>query len=469
VCEDEARYHRYYCDVISLRITGDFRSSLWRQLIPQAGEVEPSIKHAIIALGALSKSTNNPGASWDPHHEYALIQYDKALKSMRAAMRGQDRNYRNILMSCILVFCFESQEGHLASASAHASSAVSLLFQCAVDQGGHKSRRHPSHCAQRFSIEEDLHAAFSNLDLQALLLLDNRPAHLHRELVEGMTAAVNEMPTEFVDLKDCRAFLQVIMRRNFHFISASTLQIQDQELKVDSRSQTVAEFHPRDNVGSKLVSALPTSRNVPMALKEQRDRYMADICQWKCASDHLFQRIALSENGVQNFVSVNLLKIHAAMNTVLLSHTFSRETEYDVYLPEFRLITELSTTIYPYLISPTSLMYRFDLGIIAALFQVGVHCRNSETRHQAVDLMLRSPGYREGIWDATFLGKVSEAAMQIEEEWMDEGGCIPGNRRASLLKGDCWLSERRAVQVFGQRIGTDRENEIIEREIELRW
>ena len=98
--------------------------------------------------------------------------------------------------------------------------------------------------------------------------------------------------------------------------------------------------------------------------------------------------------------------------------------------------------------------------------QVGIYCRDSKTCHQAIDLLLKSPGHHEGIWDPMATGKISEAIMNLEEEWMDENWHIPGNRRATLLKGDCMLNEQKAIQVFAQRIGTDRED-VVEREIEL--
>ena len=468
--EDEGRYYRYYCEDLAAQITGPFKTSLWKRLIPQVGETQESIKHAIIALGALSKSRSYSDTSWDVHREYALIQYGKALKGMQIAMQNQTRDYRNALISCILVFCFESLEGHQASASIHASGAVSLLFQWSVDRGGHKGRNHPALCAQQFLIEEDLHSAFCGLDLQALLFLDNRPAHLHRRLADKMTAAVEEMPGEFVDLKDCRTFLQVIMRRNFHFIAAARSEIQDVEPNVDHADQDLAAFRPGNNVWIKSTSTLHSPKTIPLALRKQRDQYIADVHQWRKASAHLFQRTSVPEHDIQDFIGTALLKIHAAMNTIILVRTFfPSETEYDAYLPEFRLIVKLSTLIHPHIISRASSTFSFDVGIIAALSQVGIYCRDSKVRHQAVDLLLKSPGYQEGIWDPMVMGKISEAIMQLEEEWMDENGYIPGNRRATLLKGDCMLKERRVVQVFAQRVGTDREDDVVEKTIELRW
>ena len=277
---------------------------------------------------------------------------------------------------------------------------------------------------------------------------------------------------EFVDLKDCRTFLRVIMRRNFHFIAAARSEIQNIEPSAGRIDQNLAAFRPGNNTWIQSLSTLHLPKTIPLALREERDQCIADVDRWRKASARVFERTSLAENSLQDFIVTTLLNIHAAMNTIILVRSFfPPETDYDAYLPEFRLITKLSARIHPHLVSRTSASstFHFDVGIIPALSQVGIYCRDSKIRHQAVDLLLKSPGYREGMWDPMAMGKISQAAMELEEEWMDENGYIPGNRRATLLKGDCLLQQRRAVQCFAQRIGTDREEDVVEREIELRW
>jgi hypothetical protein len=102
---------------------------VWNRLIPQAGEIQPYIKQAIVALGALSKSyeeTEAPALS-NPHQIYALKMYGKALNGMREDLLLQD--IANSATACLLVFSFESMQGHQAAASMHAASLVSVLYQ----------------------------------------------------------------------------------------------------------------------------------------------------------------------------------------------------------------------------------------------------------------------------------------------------------------------------------------------------
>lgn len=83
----QGRYFRFYCEDIAAQIAGPFATTLWERIVPQSGEVEPSIGHCIAALGALTKSrtiawNQQPlPADWlrtgfqDPHYQYALVQY----------------------------------------------------------------------------------------------------------------------------------------------------------------------------------------------------------------------------------------------------------------------------------------------------------------------------------------------------------------------------------------------------------
>lgn len=55
--EIDGECFRLYLDVIATQIHSVFPSSLWERLIPQISEAEPFVRHAIIAIGALTKQS----------------------------------------------------------------------------------------------------------------------------------------------------------------------------------------------------------------------------------------------------------------------------------------------------------------------------------------------------------------------------------------------------------------------------
>ena len=177
-----------YCEGMSKQIGGPFSNKLWDHLIPQAGEGVPFIGRAVIALGALSKS-QSLGQKDNPHHSYALSQYVQALKGMRKSIVENPGDLRTAIIGCLLVFCFESLQGHHRAASLHASSGVDLIAslrtRCAP-----KSWKHSE-------IGAELYSAFSGLNLQSLLLLDQRTVEKHRVYKVELGKAAASMPEEF--------------------------------------------------------------------------------------------------------------------------------------------------------------------------------------------------------------------------------------------------------------------------------
>lgn len=112
----------------------DFKNSLWDKLIPQTSEGKPFIRHAMVALGALSKLSvdakrdhKNLSTDYKSQYAYALKQYDKALQGMRTAIANWEHDMSKSLIACILVFCFESLLGMIGSAVTNAESGLMFL------------------------------------------------------------------------------------------------------------------------------------------------------------------------------------------------------------------------------------------------------------------------------------------------------------------------------------------------------
>jgi hypothetical protein len=110
----------------------------------QAAQTDPSIRHAVIALGgtllplilliatclyttALDKTsqmvaTANKDESQKAilrrHHESALEQYAVALKHMRERADTDKPDIRLALLTCLVTLCFEAWNGNQASAMA---------------------------------------------------------------------------------------------------------------------------------------------------------------------------------------------------------------------------------------------------------------------------------------------------------------------------------------------------------------
>lgn len=157
-------------------------------------------------------------------------------------------------------------------------------------------------------------------------------------------------------------------------------------------------------------------------------------CSWKLA------RPIENPDPSKRIVAV-LLQVHLNMNvTTLIGMSFTSEVSFDELLPKFRAITNLAASIIGELLgsSHESAFYRFDLGILPALYLVGIRFRDRIVRGRGIKLMLSSQ-IREGLWDLFCVGSISHRIRMIEEE----GG----------LSGEDFIPESRPV--FNTNVNAD--------------
>jgi hypothetical protein len=123
----------------------------------------------------------------------------------------------------------------------------------------------------------------------------------------------------------------------------------------------------------------------------------------------------------------------------------------------YQRIMDLVEYVYPYLVQGKNgePLYRFDLGIIIAIFLVGVRCRHKATRDRAVHMLNLNQEYHEGMWDTGGAGNMVTWLSEIEDERRDENGDIEEENRASITKVHLDLPQRRGVICVVQRAKPD--------------
>lgn len=463
--EEQGRYFRFYYEDIAAEIRGPFVTTLWETTIPQSGEVEPYILHAIVAIGALkmSNTTNyrsrtsemasKGGSSFDLHHQYALLQYGKALKGMRIAIENNSQDIRKSLIACILVFCVESLLGRQSAACSHASSGVNLLYRC--------HRKSPTY---NIFDTDDLHSAFTSLDLQALLLVNTQTLEIHKTLKTGLDIGIKSMPPLFTSVKECQMFWHMIMRRNLHFIATAREKTYVSAIK-GAAAEDSLHVHTNNNPCN---AAYINPGTIPAIITAEQDSCLADIRSWELASTPLFSK---STPGSGDYFITTLLQIQATLTVILLGQTFLHvhppEIDADRWLEEFRTITTLTSSIQQYLVSPSS-SFHFDAGIIPALGAAGSQCRDPQVRGHAIKLLLSAPGYREGIWDSLSVGMICDWKRKIEEEFLDENGYVPAFRRGTMTSMKISLPECTAHVALKQWAGDDASGFVIRNET-IKW
>ncbi|RDW64682.1 hypothetical protein BP6252_10333 [Coleophoma cylindrospora] len=450
--EMESRYFNYYLEDIASKIGGPGFSDLWVKVIPQVGDTHPYIAQAMVALGALSRSRQvQDKAQQIQHREYALAKHIESLSKMRKVLSQDGYDKRMAMHACLLVFCFESLQGHQAAASMHAAGGVSLL------ESWNQERKFKGAMELGDTVGDNasLSYAIACLDFQALAFLDARSADLHEHTAKRLKSWVRHMPNtygptgHFKSLDDCRTYGHMIMRRTFHFISTVRIYLakNNRIFFMTNADGETACLHPGNNTWT---SGPLREPEVPKEMLQEYEDHMEDIRRWQVAAAPVIAKARTTKDSDQ-FTSATISLIRCTLTIVTLAGAFIiDEAEYDKYIADFREITTLVTSVWA-TVTKSRNQFTFQTGMLPALLLVSMHCRDREIRDQAIGLMRSGAGYREGIWDSIAIEKISVALRDLEEKWVDDDGHIPGEMRALLVSVSIILEEKTAQLVISQK------------------
>jgi hypothetical protein len=109
--EQEQRYFEIFCSKTAFDILPKFDSGTLREILLQTCMSETSIRHAVVALGALDMTAETQGDSGTvsldnrkdspyQHHQNALKEYTTAIKHMKIASASGKQDLRTTLLTC---------------------------------------------------------------------------------------------------------------------------------------------------------------------------------------------------------------------------------------------------------------------------------------------------------------------------------------------------------------------------------
>jgi len=138
----EGQYFQLFQTHNASESSGFCDSEFWTRSVLQESHSYASIRHSVVALGALYKTleetSDSPLGSLNEsnynyftasaHYLFALQQYTKAIRQLREALASSEaRLDRTILISIVLFTCFESFTGDHKSTISQIQSGLNLL------------------------------------------------------------------------------------------------------------------------------------------------------------------------------------------------------------------------------------------------------------------------------------------------------------------------------------------------------
>lgn len=389
-------------------MSGCFDSAFWKRLVLQVSCREPSILHAVIAVGSVHRSYESNRSSRvvsaDAHQLFGLQQYNKAIGHLKARLcdTGDPKLTEIVLISCVLFICLELLQGQNKAAITHLQNGLKILCDSTRQRYVQPARNNRLQSkAEPYSTEEHLVESFSRLDIQSAMFGERSPRLF---LVPQQNKVEHDLwvPETFRSLIEARQYLDTLTNATFRF---------------------------RGQMANNEIYCL-NDRGRPSGIEDtavaQQQELQCRLTNWSMAFDRV--RTKLGPSLVQKQSNtILLLRIHNIAVSILLSACLStREIIYDELTTEFEMMISLANR---YLEDKTKCVrtssssrptFTLEMGIIPPLYLAAIKCRHPEIRRQAVSLLSCSP-HREGMWDtnvakfAVQIIALEEAAARLEE------------------------------------------------------
>jgi hypothetical protein len=441
--EIEHRYVQHFQDQTTSGFSMNFDNSLWNRVILQISRHEPFVRHAVVAIGAISKSIQidpSPNGASEPiartkhqnemanlHRRFAFLEYSKSLKEMKAIIVNADFTPRQALLASLLSFCFENFRGNRPVAMYHAQAGYQILQTWMSENPRGMSHSIGTLSPAPHVVEDDIVHAFSQLDLQILTIADTRGHKVHDSLKHLGGDTIANMPAVFKDINEARAYWDIVMGRSYHFLLSAWEMSRSEELA--RPFITTSPSHTFITNSSKTLHSTPNI--ITDELLEQQKLYAAELSRWHCAFHPIWVRLSKTARNKELLMATMVLINCIALEIMVGAVAFPDQTSYDELWPIFEqivcLIETHVTTVFKNSARPLDGGFLLDLGITCPLGVVVMRCRDRVIRRKAIAI-LRS-WFNEGPTDPVMVSKVGTFMMEIEEEG-NESGIIPESSRA---------------------------------------
>lgn len=370
-----------------------------------------SIRHGLVALGALSKSAKRSPSNHyrvdltqGTHRETALEQYQKALQSLRESIGGVDQSHtvRTTLISCLILFCFENFLGHGGFSLQHITWARHILSTSVPPKTNLSSTMDGG------EGEDIVMSGFYLMDLQALCLLGADETRTYFMFDQRNPIVPVPLPAKFVTLNEAKAARNVLVWNGYRTVYQTDFY----------------QYGPKEAIPSSAVEMRDYLVRQIYTLHEQIDLLLLD------SKPDLHLHPLSRPEAIKVYSTTLLIRLAMSLQ--------APQTTSDVLLPEFEYLLLMARRALEYEAEGCQLIqegevYCVEIRTLNILHLVATRCREPSIRRQAIALLL-AVHRRESMYDSILAGKVGQWMMDIEEEGVDENGDIPEHAR---VWGEC--------------------------------
>lgn len=429
--QEKRLFHRFQVRTVA-SFNGGSEANFWTKVVLKAGQQEPVVRNAIIALGALHEDYQIRSGKYDAqlnedksYQDVALL-YGKALRQLNQRLNEPTKENAKIAIICSILFaCFEVLRRNNMAAVVHYQQGMrQLMRQMSMPTDPRSpddaSIANPSLCSNdpgaltvRFrEIPEDelddMLRVFARYDIQACTFSKDVAERL------DITSA-SRPPSVPVDLTIPQ------IRTHLDNLLICVYQLIKSDLRMYRYWDIAA---------------------VPPQWQQRRTEAIATFSDWLAALEVFFadpEKMGKMTPYEEKSLLGLRLQTRIAIIMLKMSIDHKPETCYDTFKPEFDDMVTRVEKIFGNLalvdarpLDAETVDFTMELGLIHPLFFIAAKCRDWNIRRRAVAL-LRKAG-KEGVWDGPIMAVLAQKIMKLEEQGIARGTTVPERNRFHEVK-----------------------------------
>lgn len=362
----ERRSLQFFIEVAAPVLAGPLDPYFWTRLVLQFSQMEPAVRHSIIAAASLyEQAHSHPDDNATPlprDNNLALSHYNSAIRHLKTM-----ENEALVLLVCVIFVCIESLRGNRAAATAHSQHGISILRR--VEETFPWVREYLSPIFRRLGVLPFFFLVPERIEANLLCLDDSLPA-------------------SFSYFADAEFYLDGILGRTVRLV----------------RRCDVYRF------GSLRQETLP-----PPHIFAEQDLTRTLLEKWHANFVQL-ESTPSQQTKLSHTHRCNLLVKYQLYRVWTETCIAPQETVYDAWIDTFRAMVASVASLEPpkYGSSARRPLFTFEMGFIPLLYFVAMKCRCLETRLSALSLMKRLGATRENLWELVPMFASAKRLIEIE-------------------------------------------------------
>ncbi|KAI0201657.1 hypothetical protein F4808DRAFT_108320 [Astrocystis sublimbata] len=365
----ERRSLEFFCEVAAPVLSGPLNPYFWTHLILQFSQMEPAVRHSVVAVGSLYEQVHrhrNASSLLPFDNGFVICHYNAAIRHLKTM-----KNESLVLLVCILFVCIELIRGNRDGATEHFQHGISILQRVKTILPW--AEEYLSPIFQRLSLIPFFFSEVGRSQPQLLCLDETIPP--------------------FSSLADAQFRLDGIICRTI-----------------------------------KLVRCGDPYRLSHLIQKAVSPELIAEQALMRTLLDDWHSRLA---QLASKFPSLNPTPVDRC--NMLIRHQICRvwietpfdfyQTSYDEHLKSFMSIVDTASEVESLNYGAKPVQFTFEMGFMPLLFFVVTRCRCLDTRLRALLLMRRLGAARENLWEIGIMFAAAKRTVEIEHGTIltDEG------------------------------------------------